>query len=80
MKQKVLKQVRVMAGFSQKGLAEKVNVHHSLISKIEAESVQMKPELEYQIKSEFLSAGITEEDIDLINEIFIRRRGMSWNK
>lgn len=68
MNPELLKQIRQLAGLSQKELAEKVSIHYSVISKIEAGSIQMKPALRQKIKSVLRSAGITEKDIKFLKE------------
>lgn len=68
MNRELLKQLRKLAGLSQKQLAKKVGVHESLICKIESGAFQMQPALRQKIKSVLRSAGITEKDINFLKE------------
>ncbi|ASV69067.1 helix-turn-helix domain-containing protein [Cytobacillus kochii] len=66
MNRELLKQLRQLAGLSQKQLAKKVGVHESLISKIESGAFQMQPVLEHRIREVYYSCKITEKDIEFL--------------
>jgi transcriptional regulator with XRE-family HTH domain len=70
----VLKLIRLIAGFSQAELAEKIGVHQSLISKIEAGIATLQPATERKIKQVFHDEGITETDIALLLAIVQNRK------
>jgi transcriptional regulator with XRE-family HTH domain len=74
MNTEILKLIRVIAGFSQAELAEKIGVHQSLISKIEAGTATLQPALERKIKQVFHDAGISEFDIALLSGIIHKSR------
>jgi transcriptional regulator with XRE-family HTH domain len=74
MNTEVLKLIRILAKFSQAELAEKIGVHQSLISKIEAGTATLQPETERKIKQVFHDAGISEFDIALLAGIIHKSR------
>lgn len=62
----LIKYCRLFAGLSQKELAEKLGVHHSLISKIESGTIPATKETETKLMNVFASEGI---DIQVIYQI-----------
>ncbi|MFS0637899.1 helix-turn-helix domain-containing protein [Mesobacillus foraminis] len=63
MNKDLLKHVRQIAGFTQRELAGKVGVHHSLICKIEKGVIPVQPVTEQKIYKAFSEAGISEQEI-----------------
>lgn len=74
MNHELIKHLRMLSGLSQNDLAEKLGVHQTLISKIEAGERLIQIETERKLLEVFAEAGISEADIYLLKGLFESRK------
>ena len=74
MKPILIKYCRGISGLTQKELADKAGVNHSLISRIESGDKPVTTETEQKIMKVFADVGIDTEIIQHINSIIINHK------
>lgn len=75
MNKELLKSIRLLTGYSQIQLAEKVGISHSTISRVEAGLIKLKPKTEREILNVFNEIGISEQEITSLLLILQGRTG-----
>ncbi|WP_163971814.1 helix-turn-helix domain-containing protein [Oceanobacillus halotolerans] len=66
---KLLKQVRIIAGFSQTELAEKIGCTQALIAYMESGRTKVQPLTEQRILQAISDKGIRQEELFLISSV-----------
>jgi len=66
---RLIKNMRLLTGFTQNEIGEKIGVHGSLISKIEKGTIQPTKETEVKLMNVFSEAGINIQIIYQINNL-----------
>ncbi len=66
----MIKNLRNLVGWSQTDLAEKLDVHQTLVSKLEAGLVELRTETEERLYKVFDDAGIGFDDVMLLQSVF----------
>jgi transcriptional regulator with XRE-family HTH domain len=75
MNHELIRHLRMLSGLSQNELAEKLEVHQTLVSKIEAGERIIQPQTERKLHAIFSEqAGVSEADIKLLQGIFQSRK------
>jgi transcriptional regulator with XRE-family HTH domain len=70
MNRDLIKHLRFISNMNQTELAERVGVHQTLISKVEAGLIEMQPQTEAKLMQVFNDEGITPQDIALLSSVF----------
>jgi transcriptional regulator with XRE-family HTH domain len=71
----ILKYVRLLSGLTQKELAEKVNISHSMISRIEDGTVPIQPETQFKMLQAFSDQGIDTRILIEIDQLINNVKG-----
>ena len=74
MNPELLKHVRLICGYPQTELASIINVHQSLIAKMEAGTIPIQPETERKMLLAFAEKGIGTKEIALLASVFESRK------
>jgi transcriptional regulator with XRE-family HTH domain len=80
MNHELIKHLRMLSGLSQNELAEKLDVHQTLVSKIEAGERIIQPQTEEKLRQVFNEAGVSDADISLLKGLFESRKFKSVKK
>jgi transcriptional regulator with XRE-family HTH domain len=70
MNKELIKHLRFITNLNQTELAERVGVHQTLISKVEAGAIELQPKTEDKLLQVFNDEGITPQDIALLSSVF----------
>ncbi|WP_404347489.1 helix-turn-helix domain-containing protein [Sutcliffiella horikoshii] len=73
MNHEVIKHARQLANLTQRELALKVGVDTSYISKLENGTIPLQPAIERKILEVFDGAGIGEQEITSLKNVFVAR-------
>lgn len=73
MNPKLLKHLRQLCNFTQAELAKEINVHQTLIGKLETGETPIHSRSEEKLKKVFATKGIRERELSLLADIFRMR-------